>query len=91
LLNLVKTLTGIQGLDEITEGGLPRSRPIIVSGKAGSGKMLIGIVLTHSNYSCSFPIARYTRAPKTIITQPHVIIATNSSDIIVQSELQKLP
>ena len=35
---LPKALTGIQGLDEITGGGLPTGRPTLVSGGAGSGK-----------------------------------------------------
>jgi circadian clock protein KaiB len=33
-----KCPTGIRGLDEITEGGLPRGRPNLVCGGAGSGK-----------------------------------------------------
>jgi len=40
---LPKALTGIQGLDEITGGGLPRGRPTLVSGGAGSGKTLFGL------------------------------------------------
>ena len=40
---LRKTLTGIQGLDEITGGGLPSGRPTLVSGGAGSGKTLFGL------------------------------------------------
>jgi circadian clock protein KaiC len=35
--------TGIRGLDEITEGGLPRGRPTLVCGAAGSGKTLLGM------------------------------------------------
>lgn len=38
-----KTPTGIDGLDEITEGGLPRGRPTLVCGNAGCGKTLFGI------------------------------------------------
>lgn len=38
--NLPKCPTGIQGLDEITGGGLPRGRPTIVCGGAGCGKTL---------------------------------------------------
>src|ERR1700677_245049 len=34
--------TGIQGLDEITGGGLPRGRPTLVCGGAGCGKTLCG-------------------------------------------------
>ena len=40
---LPKACTGIQGLDEITGGGLPRGRPTLVSGGAGSGKTLFGL------------------------------------------------
>jgi len=40
---LPKALTGIQGLDEITGGGLPRGRPTLISGGAGSGKTLFGM------------------------------------------------
>ena len=38
-----KSLTGIQGLDEITNGGLPKGRPTLVCGEAGCGKTLIGL------------------------------------------------
>src|SRR3984893_10542361 len=40
---LPKAFTGIQGLDEITGGGLPMGRPTLVSGGAGSGKTLFGL------------------------------------------------
>jgi len=40
---LSKTPTGIQGLDEITDGGLPKGRPTLVCGNAGCGKTLLGI------------------------------------------------
>ena len=38
-----KAPTGIDGLDEITGGGLPRGRPTLVSGSAGSGKTLLAL------------------------------------------------
>ena len=40
---LNKCPTGIKGFDEITEGGLPKNRITLISGKAGSGKTLLGI------------------------------------------------
>jgi circadian clock protein KaiC len=40
---LPKALTGIQGLDEITGGGLPSGRPTLVSGGAGAGKTLFSL------------------------------------------------
>jgi len=42
-VTLRKVLTGIQGLDEITGGGLPQGRPTLVSGGAGSGKTMFGL------------------------------------------------
>lgn len=40
---LPKCPTGIQGLDEITGGGLPRGRPTLVCGGAGCGKTLVAV------------------------------------------------
>jgi circadian clock protein KaiC len=43
LTPLQKAPTGIQGLDEITEGGLPQGRTTIVCGGPGCGKTMLGI------------------------------------------------
>src|SRR5689334_9189962 len=40
---LPKTATGIDGLDEITRGGLPTGRPTLVCGAAGCGKTLLAM------------------------------------------------
>ena len=40
---LPKCPTGIQGLDEITGGGLPRGRPTLVCGGPGCGKTLLAL------------------------------------------------
>ncbi len=40
---LEKSPTGIKGLDEITDGGLPKGRPTLVCGSAGSGKTLLSM------------------------------------------------
>lgn len=40
---LLKTPTGINGLDEITEGGLPTGRPTLICGSAGCGKTIFGV------------------------------------------------
>lgn len=40
---LPKAPTGIRGLDELTGGGLPRGRPTLVCGPAGSGKTLLAM------------------------------------------------
>ncbi|PWK77310.1 circadian clock protein KaiC [Mucilaginibacter oryzae] len=41
--SLPKTPTGINGLDEITGGGLPKGRPTLVCGEAGCGKTLLSL------------------------------------------------
>jgi circadian clock protein KaiC len=40
---LAKTPTGIDGLDEVTEGGLPKGRPTLICGSAGCGKTLMAV------------------------------------------------
>jgi len=42
-LALPKAPTGIQGLDDITLGGLPEGRPTLLCGSAGCGKTLIAM------------------------------------------------
>ena len=42
-VSLPKTPTGIQGLDEITFGGLPQGRPTLICGSAGCGKTLFSV------------------------------------------------
>lgn len=41
--SLAKSLTGIRGLDEITEGGLPKGRPSLICGNAGCGKTILAM------------------------------------------------
>src|SRR6187431_2567243 len=41
--NFPKTPTGINGLDEITNGGFPTGRPILICGSAGCGKTLFAM------------------------------------------------
>src|SRR3954466_10420019 len=40
---LPKAPTGIDGLDEITDGGLPRGRPTLICGGPGCGKTLLSV------------------------------------------------
>jgi circadian clock protein KaiC len=40
---IAKCRTGIRGLDEITEGGLPRGKPTLVCGGPGCGKTVLGM------------------------------------------------
>ena len=38
-----KSLTGIQGLDDITTGGLPQNRPTLLLGNTGCGKTIMAM------------------------------------------------
>ncbi len=40
---LEKSPTGIKGFEDITFGGLPKGRPTLVSGGAGSGKTMLAM------------------------------------------------
>jgi circadian clock protein KaiC len=40
---LPKSATGIQGLDEVTAGGLPQGRPTLLCGSAGCGKTILAM------------------------------------------------
>jgi circadian clock protein KaiC len=42
-----KSVTGIRGLDEITQGGLPQGRPTLLCGSAGCGKTLFGMTFLY--------------------------------------------
>ena len=42
-LKLKKAPSGINGFDEITDGGLPKGRPTIICGNTGSGKTVISM------------------------------------------------
>lgn len=41
--SIPKTRTGIDGLDEVTEGGFPKGRPTLICGSAGCGKTLLAM------------------------------------------------
>lgn len=43
IASIAKVSTGIEGLDEITGGGFPKGRPVLICGSAGCGKTLFGI------------------------------------------------
>src|SRR5579864_9057112 len=49
---VAKSPTGIPGLDEITNGGLPRGRPTLVCGGAGSGKTLLATSFLINGAEC---------------------------------------
>ncbi|KQW97187.1 hypothetical protein ASC94_10390 [Massilia sp. Root418] len=51
-----KALTGITGLDEMTDGGLPRGRTSLLAGGPGSGKTILALqFLVHGARDCGEP------------------------------------
>ncbi len=40
---IAKAPTGIHGLDQVLDGGLPRGRPTVIAGRAGCGKTLLSM------------------------------------------------
>jgi circadian clock protein KaiC len=51
-----KALTGIEGFDDITHGGLPRGRTTLLEGGPGSGKTLFALrFLVHGAGECNEP------------------------------------
>ena len=43
-----KSATGIGGLDEVTQGGLPQGRPTLLCGSAGCGKTLFAMTFLYN-------------------------------------------
>lgn len=43
MVDIKRVPTGIEGLDQIIEGGLPKGRSILITGTAGSGKSTLGV------------------------------------------------
>src|SRR5215470_8306355 len=51
-----KSPTGIRGLDEVTQGGLPQGRPTLLCGSAGCGKTLFGMTFLYNGaVQCNEP------------------------------------
>lgn len=42
-LKFPKAITGIQGLDVITNGGIPKNRPTLLLGNTGCGKTIMAM------------------------------------------------
>ena len=65
---LPKCPSGIQGLDEVTFGGLPKGRPTLVCGGAGCGKTL----LANNKQVCILPINAVC-SPKSLYSCPIIV------------------
>jgi KaiC/GvpD/RAD55 family RecA-like ATPase len=47
--------TGIEGLDQILLGGIPRANVIVVRGETGTGKTLFGMEFTGESFNSMNP------------------------------------
>lgn len=68
---LSKVPTGIGGLDEITEGGLPCGRPTLIAGASGTGKTMLAmqfLVNRASNYGESGVFVTFEETGPEMIT-----------------------
>ena len=74
--SLPKCPTGIQGLDEITGGGLPRGRPTLVCGGAGCGKTLLA--------------AEFLVRGATLFDEPGVLMAFEETEAELKANVASL-
>jgi len=49
MANVMRAATSIPGFDELIEGGFPKERTIILTGPAGSGKTIFGMLCLPKN------------------------------------------
>jgi circadian clock protein KaiC len=66
LTGIEKCPTGIAGLDQITDGGLPKGRPTLICGTAGCGKTVFGM--------------EFLVRGATLFDEPGVFVAFEESD-----------
>lgn len=84
-----KCLTGIQGLDEITDGGLPQGRPTLICGSAGCGKTLMGIeflVRGAVEYNEPGVLISFEESPEDL-TQNVASLGWNLEELIAEQKL----
>jgi circadian clock protein KaiC len=65
-----KAPTGIDGLDEMTDGGLPRGRTTLLVGGPGSGKTILALqFLVHGVQTCKEPgiFVAFEETPKRVV------------------------
>lgn len=72
---LQKAPTGIQGLDEITGGGLPAGRPTLIYGGPGTGKTIFGLqfIAQGADYDENGVILSFEEPPQDLITNARSI------------------
>lgn len=55
-VQIPKTATGISGLDEVLQGGLPEQRTTLIKGTAGSGKTVLGLEIMYRSALAGEPV-----------------------------------
>jgi len=90
---LPKTATGIVGLDEILEGGLPKERPTLVCGGAGHGKTLLAmefVVRGAVQYGEPGVFVSFEETPEEL-TQNVASLGWDLSDLSARKRISLLP
>ena len=84
-----KCPTGIQGLDEITNGGLPQGRPTLICGGAGCGKTLFGVefLLRGATIYKEPGVLMTFEETTSEITQNVASLGWNLTELIAQNQL----
>lgn len=88
-MTLLKAQTGISGLDDILEGGIPVGRATLIAGAAGCGKSLLGqTIILHGASACNEPgiIVTFEEGKVEIIENSKVLCA-DTEDLIAQKML----
>jgi len=74
--NIKRIQSGINGLDELIEGGLPKTRSFLVSGATGSGKTIFSMQYV------------YTGATK--YSEPGIYVTLDERPSLIREDMQKL-
>lgn len=86
---IAKCPTGIEGLDEITGGGLPRGRPTLICGSAGCGKSLMSmefLVRGITQYNEPGVLVTFEESPRDV-TQNVTSLGFDLNDLVARKKL----
>jgi circadian clock protein KaiC len=87
--SLPKSPTGIPGLDEITDGGLPKGRPTLVCGSAGCGKSMLGVeflVRGITQYNEPGVLMTFEELPEDVVTNARSL-GFDLDDLVAKKKL----
>ncbi len=83
-IRLEKVPTGLPGLDQLTQGGLPKGRTTLITGKSGAAKSILALQL-----ACSFARQGLTTVVMAVEETPEDLVSTGDGLGFGLSELMK--